>query len=185
MINLLYIFLAIALFKLISNTIKYIQCKGLCDLYFKWLLRDPKAPIAEYTSQVVKLLKDAGVEDGFLPFVQPAGYGQLATGTTSVFANFPNRREDMATMTVKMFDQAKGVYRSRVWEAINPIYWIETIIYLPREMLKYLGVSSDNVGAKFLQVVYWIGGGITGVAFVWYRPDLKNFVDELVKRVFP
>ena len=181
MINLLYIFLAIALYKFVNNFVKYRQCKQLYDKYITWLVKDNKMVLSEHKTQVIKLFKDAGIEDAPIPFAQPVGYGNIVTGNASSFDNFPSRREDVAHNTVDMFDQSIGVYRMRMWETINPLYWIDAIIYLPRTVLSYLGVSSDNIGAKLLQVMYWAGG----VALIWYRPDLKKFVEELVKQVFP
>jgi hypothetical protein len=183
MLYLLYIFLAIALFKFVNNFAKYHRCKWYLKQYGEYI-KQPSWKFDQHQPQIVKLFQDAGIEDVLVSRVAVVGM-TIQTSQASAFQNLAVREQDVPSVVSTLFHRTIGVYRNRLFETVNPLYWIETIIYLPREMLKYLGVSSENVGAKLLQVVYWIGGGITGVAFVWYRPDLKNFVDELVKRAFP
>ena len=77
-----------------------------------------------------------------------------------------------------------GVYKTRTLEALNPLHWVETLIFLPREILNYLGVSQANVVSKLLQLIYWF---VTAAAFfVWglYQTQVglivKNWIDKLL-----
>jgi hypothetical protein len=184
MINLLYLFLVIVGLKLLINLSKYIQCKRYRDKYFLWLAGSKKELLlVEHKSQVIKLFKDAGVKDNVVGVAQPLGYGQIQVGGTSVFANFPHRREDIVKFTFNMFGEAIGVYRSRTLEAFNPLYWIEFIINLPKHSLSYLGVSPESVVIKIFQLIYWIAGVVVGFLFALYRPEIEKLVRDFISKL--
>jgi len=185
MINLLYIFLAIVLFKLLVNFSKYIQCKRYLDKYLDWLLKGSTWQLVEHKSQVIKLFKDAGIEDGYRGVVEPLGYGKIQTAQVSVFANFPNRREDFVSLTMEMFYQAIGVYRSRVLETFNPLYWIEFVINLPKQVLSYLGVSPENLVVKIAQLIYWIVCAVLGFLFALYKSEIETLVRDWISKLAP
>jgi hypothetical protein len=186
MINLLYFFLVVAGLKLLINLSKYIQCKRYRSWYLRWLVnRKGELSFVEHRSQVIKLFKDAGISDSCLPTAEFVGYGQIATGDASVFHNFPHNRRDMVVATVRMFDEAVGVYRSRTLEVFNPFYWIEFIINLPKHILSYLGVSSESVVIKILQLIYWIAGVVVGFLIALYRPEIEKFVRDLISKLSP
>jgi len=186
MINLLYLFLVAVVLKLLINLAKYIQCKRYRNKYSRWLAH-PKRELSfpEYRSQVIKLFRDAGISDSYLPSAEFVGYGQVATGSASVFKNFPHNRADMVQATARMFDEAVGVYRSRVLETFNPLYWIEFIINLPKHILSYLGVSSESVVIKIFQLIYWIVIAVFGFLIALYKPEIEKFVRDLISKLAP
>lgn len=115
------------------------------------------------------------MNDPKIPYAQPVGYGQMATGSASVLDNFPNRLEDHAVFTSRLIDEALGVYRQRFWETFNPLYWIDSILYLPRTILSYLGLKPDSVFVKFLNIFWWITGPIA----ILFRENLTDFILNL------
>ena len=90
----------------------------------------------------------------------------------------PVRREDIVRITLGMFHRAIGVYRSRMIETINPLYWIETIIFLPRQILNYLGVTPESVIIKIAQLIYWLAAFVFGI----YRFEVEEFVRGLLSK---
>ena len=54
------------------------------------------------------------------------------------------------------FRTAKGECKARILESFNPLYWIETILNLPRIILGYFGLNQNSVSAKILQCIYWL-----------------------------
>lgn len=179
MLNLIYLFAAVVLFKVFTNLNKYYKCKRYLSKYQEYI-ENPNWEFDEYKVEMVKLLQEAGIQDSYVGHVAPMGFGMVQTANMSVFSYLSGRREDIISLVTMKFHQAIGVYRSRLWEALSPFYWIETLVYLPRSVLRYLGVSADNIGAKLLTVVYWI----SSAAFVFYRTDLKAFLEEIYKQVF-
>src|SRR5688572_18883177 len=114
--RLLYILIAILAIRLILNLSRYIRAKSYYAQYLNWLTVKRDSKLLERRAQVVALLKDAGVDDNYVGFVQPLGLMQVQTGNASVFANFPSAREDMAGLMNAMLLQAIGTFRSRIWQ---------------------------------------------------------------------
>lgn len=172
----LYILFGILALKFILNLSKYIRTKKYHDLYVEWLVVERSTKAVEMKAQVVGLLRDAGVSDSYVGTAQPMGYGYIATGNTSVMDNFPNARDDIATLTNAMFLQALGTYRSRMIDTFNPLRWIEWLIHLPRYMLRYLGVSADGAITKLAQIIWWIVCAVVGFSYALYKPELELLV---------
>jgi hypothetical protein len=182
MMRLLYFFICVLLLKLVINLSKYIRAKRYLSKYWKWLAKgDTK--LLEHKTQVIKILKDAGVEDALIGSVELVGYGYVRTGNASTFENFPNARQDVAHATVRMFHQAIGVYRSRMFETFNPLYWIEAIINLPKQTLVYLGLPSESIVIKIAQLVWWIVGVAFGFVYALYKPELEAAVKSWITRI--
>jgi hypothetical protein len=93
-----------------------------------------------------------------------------------VFRNLSNRREDVVMLIVSMFHKAMGVYKSRMWETINPLYWIESIIFLPRQLFTYLRVPPESVLIKLGQAIYWLLCIAAGLIYGIYKPDVEQLV---------
>jgi hypothetical protein len=102
MINLLYIFLGIVLLRFIVNLSKLVRSRIFLNQYLNWL-NEQNFKMFEHKSQVIKLLKGAGVQDSVRPVIQPAGDGGVAKGEVSVFDNFPDGREDFVAIMRRKF----------------------------------------------------------------------------------
>ena len=178
----LSIFSVIILIKVLINFQKYFRCKLLFRKY-KTYMKNPEWEFLEFQPQIVSLLKDAGIEDSMVTVVQPIGYGNLQSSHVSVFSNISNRRSDVVGMVQGKFHQALGVYRSRIFESVNPLYWIEFFINLPKRLLTYIGVPAESIVIKILQLLYWVIALIVGFVFGIYKPDLelliKNWINNL------
>lgn len=59
------------------------------------------------------------------------------------------------------------------------MYWIEALIYLPREVLGYLGVSAESAFVKVAQIIWWITTTLLGLLLILYRPELRAFIEGL------
>jgi len=57
---------------------------------------------------------------------------------------------------MRSFDDAIGIYLSRIKESPNPLYWLDLVICLPKNALCYLGAKPETVIIKILQIVWWI-----------------------------
>jgi len=185
MISLLCFLVALILLKLAMNISRLWQAKRYFRMYKDWLTKDTRIPIAEERAQVIRLFKEAGIEDGTLPFSEPDGFGYVSQGMASVFDNFPSNRENIEQVLIRMFLEAIGVYRTRALESINPLYWIEFVVFLPREVLKYLGVSAENLLSKIITLVWWVISSAIAFVFALYRPDVEALVKTILGRFLP
>ena len=186
MFSLLYIFLAIASLKFLLNLSKYLQCKHYLKKYHHFVTEDKTGwGFTESKPQIVKLFKGAGIQDSIIPHAEPVGWGHISTGHASVFSNMTRLRQDVVSLVLDMFHQAIGVYRARMIETFNPLYWVEFIINLPREILIYLGVSAGSVIVKISQLVYWISAFIMSFLFALYRTELEAFFRSWIDTFVP
>jgi hypothetical protein len=181
MINLLYAFIVILIIKFLINLSRYMQCKSLLKEYENYVVH-PSWTLTEKTSHIVRLFKEADIQDAAVGYSEPIGFGKVLTGTVSVFGNISTRTDDVVQRVLRMFHEAIGVYRSRMWETINPLYWIESIIFLPRQLFIYLGVPPESILIKLGQMIYWLLCIVAGVIYGIYKPDVEAVVRSWLAR---
>lgn len=174
--------LLILFYKVLTNSINLYQTKKLCNEYIRWLYdRSNYDKVAQKKYLFKELVKKANIVDVHLPTTQPMGYGKIASFKASVAENFPSCFADFATVTNDMFYEMEGIFKSRIREAFNPLYWINLIIYLPKNLLEYFGLSSDNAGSKLLQLIWWLIG-IAGTVLIELYPD---YLRQLIGSYLP
>lgn len=168
-------FLVILVIKFAWNLSRYIECKNLLQKYNQYI-KNPSFQFAQEISRIVELFKGAGLQNGIVPVVKDVGFGQLQSFNAPLFENIMNTRGDVIGLIQTTFYQAIGVYRSRTLETFNPLYWIETIIYLPRRSLEYLGFSSESKISKFAQFIYWFIVTIATVLYSVFEQDIVKVI---------
>lgn len=72
---------------------------------------------------------------------------------------------------------------SSISSSINPLYWIDLILFLPKTLLSYLGISSKTSGYKICNVLLTFIWWVFGVFLVYYKPQLQQFLIELVRNI--
>lgn len=177
--KILIVFIAIILYKALSNCLKMCQTKYYKKDFLNYLT-DNKNNIEQHKLQTIKLLKGAGVSDTYIPVTQLTGYGQAATIQASVFTNFPSNMQFVAVTANSMFDNAIGVYRSRIFESFNPIYWIELVIFLPKNILSYIGLDSEKTAFKLCNVILTCIWWVITAFFVFFKTELINIIIEFL-----
>jgi len=184
MLNLLYIFLAIVVVKFVMNFANLIQCSRYLDRYAQYV-KEPDWEFVEHKHQILNLLERAGVSDATVPLVEPVGFGYIRTGDVSVQENITVRRKDVVDSFIDMLHQAIGVYRSRMLETFNPLYWIEFIIHLPKQTLRYLGAAPESVVIKIAQLLYWAVSLVLCFLFALFRPEIESLIKGWLTRLTP
>lgn len=134
------------------------------------------ASFNEYAPAVRKLFKSAGIKDSSVPFVQPAGYGFLSKGSASFFGNLATSNTHCVALMYKDLAEAKGIFKGRILESFSPMYWINCVVYLPRNILGYLGLGTDGIASKLLQLIYWIATPL----LVAFRDNIYQYIAELL-----
>lgn len=181
--KILFIFLVLIVLHALYNLINFLRFpiieKNLLLTYSSNVSDKMKAMTNK--NKIVNYIKNAGVKDKHIPVVQPLGYGQIASANASVFDNILNQREDVARMAMSSLLEAKGNYWSRFINSINPLYWMRIILFLPKSILSYLGVESDRVIVKILQLIYWFIGVICTFALAVFPDEIKNFIQSFIK----
>lgn len=143
--------------------------------------------MSKHKQQIIGLFKKANIEDAILHHPQPTGWGQAINYEISSFDNIGLMRHDVVGHTISSFEDAQAVLRTRIVQPSRPIYWIETVVFLPQKILMYLGTGEDSALIKFAQIIWWIFTFITmvvGIVFnkyfhSWIDPYLPAFLNDL------
>ena len=172
-------FIIIIAYKTLSNFISLFQIQKYEKEFIKYLSGEP-SKIEEYKLLCIALFKKAGIKDTETPITQPTGYGRIASFNASVFQNFPSNIAIIANPALNMFKNASGIYKSRIYEGFNPIYWVDLIIFLPKNLLSYIGLDSEKAAFKiwnvFLTFIWWVF--CTLVTF--FQPEIKAFFTDML-----
>jgi hypothetical protein len=61
-----------------------------------------------------------------------------------------------------LFLEAIGVYKKRVNNSINPLYWLEVIFFFPEKIINYFGLNNGSqtiiIVSKTFNAIYWTVG---------------------------
>lgn len=174
-------FLLIFVYKCVKNLFCFLRIKALDKKHILWLSQQGCSDFQTYKSECLRLLKSAGVKDASIPTTQPMGYGQFASFSSSVFLNFPTRIQVYAGAVMGMFDEAIGEYRRRIFETFNPLYWIDCILFLPRNLLDYLGLDNDKAVYKLLNIILSAVWWLVGIALTLFNDEVKSVIINLTK----
>lgn len=176
----LFLFVAfVVAFKLLTNLLCYIRIKKL-NKYFREFLLSDKDDIYLLQQEVLSLFKRAGIKDVLVPAAQAVGYNMIATGCASAFSAFPTRNKALVGTYLTMFDAACGVFRKNMFDALNPIYWIELVVFLPRTALEYIGIDAEKTAFKLCNILLTFLWWLLCVSVIFFKPHLKEFIVELL-----
>ncbi|MBN2602612.1 MAG: hypothetical protein JXA91_00580 [Candidatus Thermoplasmatota archaeon] len=185
MIRLLYIFLFVVFCKIILNLSKYLEIKSLFRKYEKYNGSDPLTTpstidFISHQQRIKKLFRDANLENPSVPIYESVFLGPLFPSRVSVFENMQYTREDVVVHIKMLFYQAEGVFLQRIKEAINPIYWLETLIYLPKKIFIYLGIPIDRWFVKISIFVWWVFITLGNILYVIYKPEIDIRIKQII-----
>lgn len=178
--RLLVIFIIIWLYRLLSNVYYLKRSKFLSDQYSSFWVEN-KIGTKEYKSEIIQLFKKANIKEQFVGHVQPLGLGQMQTGNASVFENMFINNKNIVAVVIGDFDTSIGVYKQRIRENFNPFFWIETILYLPKNIFTYLGLNGESAITKIGQIIYWLLCGFYAIYSEQINKIIQNFLSNLFK----
>lgn len=180
MLKIIISFICIVIYKVLSNA----ACLFNISRYEKEFVKLPtgNSKIFEHKQHVVKLWKRAGISDVYMPMTKPLGFGQIANMNVSIFTNFPSLQKAQFVAALNLFDEAKGVYKSRILESVNPLFWIDLLVFLPKNILLYLGMSEQNVAFKILNVIMQGLWWIACAAVAFFHDDVKRILLDVINK---
>lgn len=167
----LALIIASLIYRALFNLSKFVKIKSLHELY--------KADINKFVEEsqiALSLFKEAGLKDSGVRVTTKSGLvmrtalqdiPQYQQQNISVFDNLTFNHQDIIPAVNGLFLKAKGIFRHRLKESINPLFWIQYVFKLPSHLLKYLGLGEGNFIIKFIQILYW------GLGMIKVLYDLK------------
>ena len=60
--------------------------------------------------------------------------------------------------------------------AFNPLWWIDTLIFLPRAVLTYINISAESVIIRIGQLIWWM----IGLVFTAYKTEIVGQIREFI-----
>lgn len=182
MSNLLIVFIVVIILHALYNLINFLRFPYIENLFVGNFTDNTelKMKAKMHKNTILNYIKYAGIKDKYIPISQPLGFGQVANGNVSIFQNILNQREDFASNSMDFLMEAKGNYWYRFVNSINPFYWLRILLYIPKNVLTYLGVSSDSVLIKIFQLLYWLAGIIFTVLTSVFPEEFKAFILSVI-----
>lgn len=186
MIQILWVLLIPLLF-FILNFFKWLKMRRFEVAYDKYwavvLTANDHSPLPNIEckkQEIITLLKEANIQPKVIHFNEPLGFGQVVMRSANSLDNlfFPN--QDFIIANKIAFSEASEVYRKRMINTINPLFLLDTLLFLPQRLLKYIGVSEENVASKILNVIYWVAGFIISIL----TDPVRNYIKEMLKLLF-
>lgn len=180
--KILIFFIAVTAYKITTNIYYFFRIRHLSKMHLKWLA-DKSTNFPTYKGEVISLFKKAGIQNIMVPTAERIGYGRVASFNADVFTNFPNTDPTIYGGAIKMFYEAEGIYRQRIFETFSPAYWINSIIFAPKNLLTYLGFNQEKTLFKacnvLLTFIWWSFGTIS----LFFLPQFKEFIIELLGKL--
>lgn len=148
-------------------------------IYTRFIFDGKATKLRLLKTQIKRAVNVAGVMTYEIPTVEPMGWGKLASFKISPLDNLSNRREDVVQMNEGMFLDAIGTLRAKTFESVNPVYWIELIVFLPSKFFGYFGADPHKGVIKALQAVWWLIAAVSTVSGLVFNEQLLNWMRSL------
>lgn len=148
-------FIAVVVHKVVLNVISFLRIKRILKLHLKYLAGE-QINFIEYQPAIEDLLKRAHIEDCSVHRAEWVTPTQFVNRQVWVILNAHNKEVEIAAHIHGMLQRAKAKYKTRMLEALNPLYWIDVVIFLPKHVALYFGKDADKLSVKISQVVWWI-----------------------------
>ena len=109
-------------------------------------------------------IEKAGLEVPTKSFMQAKGYGYVSQATIDAVQNILLLNRDVQSDLTHAIDVAQGhmLYQSK--NSLNPLFWLEFLFFLPRELVSESGIeltsNLSRLALNITQLIYW------GTAFV-------------------
>lgn len=175
--KMLIMFLVVVVIKFSLNFHNFLRIKQLSNYHLEFL--EGKRPnFTEYRQEVIELFRKAHVKNAYIPVSEPTGYGQIVNMNVDVFSMFPSEFSIISAPAIKMFSEAQGVFRKNMFDSINPIFWIEFLIFLPKNLLIYLGLNQKKALFKTFNLIFTFLWWFFCTLVTFFQAEIKQFIIE-------
>jgi hypothetical protein len=116
--------------------------------------------VEENIIEIKRVVLKTGIPDSVHTYMKPIGYGNLQPTSMSALDNMLYKNNDILIEARAILDRAKGFYKVESIKCINPVFWVEFIVFFPKEIIKYFTIDekskSVSLAIKIIQLLYWI-----------------------------
>jgi hypothetical protein len=111
-------------------------------------------------TEIKRLIKRAGLSEPRINFMEAKGYGFVGQESINVLDNILFLNVNVQNNISHVLHVAKGHYLNQVKNSINPIFWVEVLFFLPKEIVNASGFVANTKVSEMLvnisQIVYWV-----------------------------
>lgn len=137
--------------------------------------------ITEHTTEIKRRVKKSGIQNPVHSYMDAKGYGYVGQENISTLDNLLYLNQQIQSSAVTVLKRARGHFRNEAVKSINPLFWLETLFFLPKAIVSASGIDASSkladTGLKVTQIIYWLiilGAIIT-------NPDLLKVLIENIK----
>ena len=161
--------IAIPVIKIAINLPRVWYLRRISNQYRSFTVETPENyySLLRSKSRTIQVLKDAGICNGARPVALGLGF----YSHESAFSTYPSADLGARTFMLAAMEQAIGVYQSRAMDAVNPLYWLRLLVFLPGRALSVVGVNQTSLISKIAQFLYWLMLAVLAFFF----PQAKSF----------
>ena len=135
------------------------QKEGVSERVKKCSRKD-RAWLQDNQLEIKNRVLNAGLNDQTESFMEPLGLGYAEKRQRGALDNLLLLDTDILASARELMGRARGYYKTQAWLSLSPLFWLEMLIFLPREIIKLAGFKSSSklfqISVKLIQVVYWI-----------------------------
>ena len=159
------------------------QITRLRRRYFEYL-GDEKASavwLVEQTSSFRRMIRECNAGAGLLTRAEEAGYGYIRPVRFAAEENLALRDAEVAHVVDYIMLRIQGHYRAERNRTLSPLYWIEYVAFLPREVARYIGVGSEKPVVRVSDVAWWVLIAWEVVAWITGKGSLLGILRTVAK----
>ena len=173
---------AVVVIKILLNLANAQYLNHQRNRYISWATKGIEADyihLLRSKVRVVRLIKAVNIATYGKHITQNIGLDHGISGFLDIYTQYPNTGIDECIMGMyQAFEESIGVYRGQAIDAINPLYWIRLIVYLPTNTLAVIGVDPNSIAVKILQGVYWAASACIGMLLTFSK---RNVIEWLIQ----
>lgn len=147
----------------LDNLLNYIKTARYLRLYMDFVnTKADKNTFADVIPLTKKIMSKAEIPDYTITVRTPASYPYSTQLSLQSEPTHGLNDKEIFSKYCIMLSQTKTVFKSRMWNYLNPIEWLKFLIFLPSNLLKYFNVTSSTA-YKLVQVIYWATAAVLAI----------------------
>ena len=137
--------------------------------------------ITEHATEIKRRVEKSGIQNPVHSYMDAKGYGYVGQEQISTLDNLLYLNETIQNSAVMILKKARGHFRNEAIKSLNPLFWLETLFFLPKAIVSASGIDASSkladTGLKVTQIIYWLV--ILGAVIA--NPDLLKVLIETIK----
>ena len=178
---LLYFFIIsiiIIVFSFLKNLLLFIRSKKAKERFLNWS-NNPSSPY-KYRQETLYLINQAKLPDVFVPELYEINVLVSTPQNKSAKEEFPSNNPPFLSIQKQMLEDTISIFRLRIFDTINPLNWIDTVIHLPSRLISFISQNpGDSKPKRIADIVYWILGVAIGCLSSAYADLLRVFFEKI------